>query len=51
MLRNLMVLSQHADAFVVSSSSNLGRLAILLGGEDGNVKSKDLRFFATVWPS
>ncbi|BGO91596.1 hypothetical protein NBRC10512_008043 [Rhodotorula toruloides] len=40
-LRDLTVLSQHADAFVVSGASPTGRLAILLSGEDGAIGPRD----------
>ncbi|BGP55564.1 hypothetical protein JCM8202v2_003169 [Rhodotorula sphaerocarpa] len=41
-LRDLIVLSQHADAFVVSGASPTGRLAMLLSGEDGAIGPRDL---------
>lgn len=41
-VRDLIVLSQHADAFVVSGASPTGRLALLLAGEDGAVGPRDL---------
>ncbi|GAA5869756.1 hypothetical protein JCM3774_003840 [Rhodotorula dairenensis] len=41
-VRDLIVMSQHADAFVVSGASPTGRLAILLSGEDGAIGPRDL---------
>lgn len=41
-VRDLIVMAQHADAFVVSGASPTGRLAILLSGEDGAIGPRDL---------
>lgn len=41
-LRDLTVLSLYADAFVVTGSSNVGRLACLIGGEDAVVGPRSL---------
>lgn len=47
MLRDLTVLSLHADGFIVTGSSNVGVMAMMLGGPTGNVHSLDWRFQAT----
>ncbi|GJN90586.1 hypothetical protein Rhopal_003598-T1 [Rhodotorula paludigena] len=39
--RDLSVLAQHADAFVVGAASPTGRLAVLLAGEDGAIGPRD----------
>ncbi|EJD45878.1 hypothetical protein AURDEDRAFT_124352 [Auricularia subglabra TFB-10046 SS5] len=41
----LTVYSRHADAFVVSGNSNLGRLALVLSGEEGALGPPGLREF------
>ncbi|GAA6007052.1 hypothetical protein JCM10207_009185 [Rhodosporidiobolus poonsookiae] len=40
-VRDLQVLSQYADAFVVSGASPTGRLALLLAGEEGALGPRD----------
>lgn len=47
MLRDISVLSLKADAFVVSAASNVGVVAIALGGPERPVHSVDFRFKAT----
>lgn len=47
LLRDLTLLSLHADAFIVSGSSNVGIMAMLLGGPSKVIQSIDWRFMAT----
>lgn len=47
MLRDISVLSLKADAFVVSAASNVGVVAIALGGPERPVHSVDFRYKAT----
>lgn len=47
MMRDLTVLSLHADAFIVSGSSNVGITAMMLAGPSKLVQSVDWRFMAT----
>ncbi|KAK4057773.1 hypothetical protein OIO90_000992 [Microbotryomycetes sp. JL221] len=50
-VRDVTLLSQDCDALVVTASSNVGRLLMLLAGEDmslqGRVRSIDTRWFPT----
>lgn len=62
LIAELTVYSRHADAFIVSGNSNLGRLALTLSGEEGalgrpgqrvlggRVRSIDVPFYPTTWP-
>lgn len=47
MLRDITVLSVQADAFIVTASSNVGRVAIMLGGPNKLVRSIDRIFQPT----
>lgn len=47
MLRDITVMSLYADAFVVSANSNVGVIALILGGPDAQISSVDFRFKAT----
>lgn len=47
MLRDIAVLSLNADGFVVSANSNVGVVALVLGGPGRPISSVDFRFKAT----
>lgn len=47
MLRDISVLALQADAFIVTASSNVGRVSIMLGGPDRLVRSIDRIFQPT----
>ena len=47
MLRDLTVLALHADAFIVTGSSNVGIAAMMFGGADKVIWSTDWRFQPT----
>jgi hypothetical protein len=47
MLRDLTVLAIHADAFIMTGSSNVGVTAMMLGGPMKVLRSIDQRFQAT----
>ncbi|EJD50136.1 hypothetical protein AURDEDRAFT_112280 [Auricularia subglabra TFB-10046 SS5] len=53
LIAELTVYAQMADAFVVSGNSNLGRLALLLAGEEaarsGRVRSIDVPWYPTTY--
>lgn len=61
LIAELYVYSRHADAAVVSGNSNLGRMALLLGGATGGlgypnhravggrIRSIDVPFYPTTW--
>ncbi|KZV96394.1 hypothetical protein EXIGLDRAFT_747650 [Exidia glandulosa HHB12029] len=61
LVAELIVYSKYADAFVVSGNSNMGRIALLLAGEEGamgpsghratggRVRSIDVPWFPGVW--
>ncbi|KZV96404.1 hypothetical protein EXIGLDRAFT_765365 [Exidia glandulosa HHB12029] len=61
LVAELIVYSKYADAFVVSGNSNIGRIALLLAGEEGamgppghratggRVRSIDVPWFPGVW--
>lgn len=47
MLRDIAVLSRNADAFVVSANSNVGVIALIMGGPGQQISSVDFRFKPT----
>lgn len=49
LLRDMSVLTLHADAFVVTGSSNIGLVSMMLGGLDHIVASADYRFRPMAW--
>lgn len=44
MMRDLMVLALHADAFVLTASSNVGLVGMMMAGPERIVRSTDQRF-------
>lgn len=48
MIRDLTALSRVADGFVVTGSSNVGRMAFLLGGQQAHIASVDLPLHLTI---
>jgi len=44
MMRDLMVLALHADAFILTASSNVGVVGLMMGGPERLIRSTDQRF-------
>ena len=44
MMRDMMVLALHADAFILTASSNVGLVGLMMAGPERVVRSTDQRF-------
>lgn len=44
MMRDMMVLALHADAFILTASSNVGLVGLMMAGPGRVVRSTDQRF-------